>query len=222
VIRLDRVSKKYATAAGAVAALDDVSLEVGEGEFIALRGPSGCGKSTLLMIVGGMTAPTSGDASVFGRSWSTASPAERASLRQEAIGFVFQTFHLLPYLSALDNVLTAAKHVDDSTERRAKELLDRFGMSSRISHRPPQLSVGERQRTALARAMLNEPKLILADEPTGNLDPENGAIVLGVLADFQRSGGTVLLATHEESLASRADRTILLRAGRLVNSPSPV
>ena len=216
MIRLEEVSKVYQTATGEVRALDNVGLRVDDGEFVAVRGPSGCGKSTLLALVGGMDSPTSGRVIVADQDLTTLSAAKRARFRAERVGFVFQMFHLLPYLNVLDNVLVAAPGgQSDQARIRALDLLDRFQLEPRLSHRPSELSIGERQRVAVARAMLNQPQLILADEPTGNLDPENAEVVLRLLADFQRSGGAVLLVTHEDSAAAFAGRTILLRDGKL-------
>jgi len=221
VIRLEGVSKVYPTSAGPVRALDHIDLEVDAGEFVAVRGPSGCGKSTLLAIVGGLHRPTSGKVIVDGEEISAKSSAARAAFRAEKVGFVFQMFHLLPYLSVTDNVMLSARSGDDSAaRRRAGELLERFQLGHRLSHHPSQLSTGERQRVAMARAMMNDPSLILADEPTGNLDPENAAVVLDLLADFQREGGTVLLVTHEDVAAGCAGRTISLRDGIIVAEPT--
>lgn len=216
MIRLEDVSKVYNTAHGEVRALDNLTLEVAIGEFVAVRGPSGCGKSTLLTLIGGLAVPTAGTVTVAGETISGLSASRRAEFRAKNIGFVFQLFHLLPYLNVLDNVLVAAS---DGTAPEAKdyaaELLDRFGLGDRINHRPGQLSAGERQRVAMARALLNRPSLLLADEPTGNLDPENAAKLLDLLATLVQDGLTILLVTHEEHAAKYAQRTILLRSGRL-------
>jgi len=221
MIELEGVSKVYRTAEGEVRALDDVTFQVAEGEFVAVRGPSGCGKSTLLMLVGGLALPTSGRVSVVGRDVGAMSSAERAAFRAQHVGFVFQMFHLLPYLNVLDNVLVAAP-TDATPEVRdnGRELLNRFGLGDRLTHRPGELSAGERQRVAMARALLNRPKLLLADEPTGNLDPENAAAVLDLLASLDEHGVTILLVTHAEHAARYAQRTILLQDGRLQASPA--
>lgn len=217
MIELQNVSKVFPTRRGAVRALDEVSLRIEAGEFVAVRGPSGCGKSTLLSLVGGLALPTSGTVTVDGRTVSGMSAGERAKFRTDHIGFVFQMFHLLPYLTVLENVLSANATLPAGVAREsAIKLLADFGLSPRTHHRPGQLSAGERQRVALARALLNRPKLLLADEPTGNLDPQNAAAVLGWLAEFHRQGGTILLVTHEEQAAARTQRTILLDQGRLV------
>lgn len=216
MIHLENVSKVYRTVDGPVHALSEVSMDVAEGEFVAVRGPSGCGKSTLLMIVGGLALPTSGTAVVAGEDLPGSSTAARARFRAGRIGFVFQMFHLLPYLTVSDNVAAAALPGGRATAAgRAAELLGEFQLSHRLRHRPAELSAGERQRVAIARAMINRPQLILADEPTGNLDPDSTAMVLGLLADFHRQGGTVLLVTHQQQAAEYAGRTVLLRDGRI-------
>lgn len=219
MIQLRDVSQVYRTAHGEVRALDHVSLEVAQGEFVAIRGPSGSGKTTMLLVVGGLTLPTGGEVVVGSRSLNALSRAERARFRAAEVGFVFQTFHLLPYLSVVDNVLAAA--VDGRRREaidRAGLLLERFGLAERRKHRPGQLSAGERQRVALARALLNAPRILLADEPTGNLDAENGRVVLDLLAQYNREGGTVLLVTHEEAAASRAARCIRMDRGRITSA----
>jgi ABC-type lipoprotein export system ATPase subunit len=219
MIRLNNVSKVYTTKRGPIRAVDELSLEVEAGQYVAVRGPSGCGKSTLLSLVGGLALPTSGEVFVDQREVSALSPSGRARFRGETIGFVFQMFHLLPYLNVLNNVLVAARvNGDHSVRERAEQLLQRIGLGDRKDHRPGRLSAGERQRAALARAMINQPKVILADEPTGNLDPDNAAIVLDLLAEYHRSGGTLLLVTHDESAAAQAQRVIYLDHGRLVKS----
>jgi putative ABC transport system ATP-binding protein len=216
MIRLEDVSKVYHTSHGEVRALDDLTFEVAGGEFVAVRGPSGCGKSTLLTLIGGLALPTTGTVTVAGDTLSEMSTSQRAAFRARNIGFVFQLFHLLPYLSVLDNVLVAASDGAAAGPRDyAAELLDRFGLGDRITHRPGQLSAGERQRVAMARALLNRPSLLLADEPTGNLDPENAAKLLDLLATLVEDGLTILLVTHEEHAAQYAQRTITLRSGRL-------
>lgn len=216
MIHLEHVSKVYPIGRGEVRALDDVSLQVDRGQFVAVRGHSGSGKSTLLSLVGGLDTATSGTVRVDGKDLAQMTASERARFRAESIGFVFQLFHLLPYLTVVDNVLVAALPDRRATApQRAKEMLDRFGLGDRLAHRPAQLSIGERQRVAIARALLNEPELLLADEPTGNLDAESAAAVLDLLSAFHREGGTVLLVTHEETAASIAERTVSLRSGRI-------
>ncbi len=216
MIELDRVSKVYPTRRGEVRALRDLSLRVEQGEYVAVCGPSGCGKSTLLALVGGLAVATSGRVAVGSKDLSTLSSSERAQFRATQIGFVFQVFHLLPFLNVLDNVLLAAQRPADSeTKSRAETLITQFGLAQRTHHRPGQLSVGERQRVAMARALLNQPRILLADEPTGNLDPDNTAMVLDQVDLFHRQGGTVMLVTHEPPAAARARRVIALRDGQL-------
>ncbi|MHB1036799.1 MAG: ABC transporter ATP-binding protein [Pirellulales bacterium] len=218
MIQLSEVSKVYRQRDGEVRALDAVSLKIESGEFVAVRGPSGCGKSTLLSLIGGLASPSSGRVIVSGQDWAALSPATRARFRARQIGFVFQMFHLLPYLTVLDNVLVAAVAGDGAARPYAAELLDRFQLSGRLGHRPAELSIGERQRVAMARALVNRPQLILADEPTGNLDSANAVAVFELLGDFHRSGGTVLLVTHAESASTYAGRTILLENGTVVSA----
>jgi len=214
MIQFEDVTKIYQTTDGPVHALSELTLTIEEGEFVAVRGPSGCGKSTLLTLAGGLGMPTSGHVSVAGEDLAALSSAARARFRGEQIGFVFQMFHLLPYLSVLENVAAAALPGREAAARgRAEELLEEFRLGHRLRHRPGQLSTGECQRVAMARAMVNGPKLILADEPTGNLDAENSTGVLDLLSAFHGDGGTVLLVTHQEQAAKYAQRTVLLRSG---------
>ena len=216
MINFENVSKIYQSAKGEVRALDEVSLMIDVGEFVAVCGPSGCGKSTLLSLTGGLAVPTSGQVTAFGYSISSQNSAQRAEFRAENVGYVFQMFHLLPYLTVLDNVLVAAHDQDSDLSRgEAESLLDKFGLADRLTHRPAELSAGERQRVAMARALLNRPKLLLADEPTGNLDPKNAAGVLDLLNQFHNDGGTVVLVTHDEKAAERATRVIQLEKGKL-------
>jgi putative ABC transport system ATP-binding protein len=218
VIRLAQVSKIYRSRRGEVRALDGVDLSVERGEFIAVRGPSGSGKSTLLLTLGGMVRPTAGQVSVSNTELYGMSGGARARFRAEHVGFIFQMFHLIPYLSVLENVLLPTRLAAVKQDRsRAAELLERFGMSGRLHHRPGELSTGERQRTAIARALVNQPKLVLADEPTGNLDPDTGAEILAYLTEFHRGGGTVLIVTHESWVEQYAGRTLILRQGKLGN-----
>jgi putative ABC transport system ATP-binding protein len=216
MIRCDKVTKIFRKNGSEVTSLDRFTAEVVEGEFVAVRGPSGCGKTTLLLTLGGMQRPSAGSVQLGGRDLYALSPSERAGLRSSEIGFVFQMFHLVPYLDLLGNVLLACPGKPSAeVRRRAGGLLDELGLAKRASHRPGELSAGERQRLAVARALLNRPKLILADEPTGNLDPENAAEVIRHLAEFHRGGGTVVLVTHGGSANAHADRTLRLEQGQL-------
>ncbi len=216
MIHLENVTKTYQRGDGPVHALWEVSLNVVGGEFLVVRGPSGSGKSTLLTIVGGLGRPTSGRVVVAGKELGAMTSSARARFRAEQIGFVFQTFHLVPYLTVVENVAVAALPERKTTARQqASELLERFGLGHRLNHRPAELSTGECQRVAIARAMINGPGLILADEPTGNLDPDNARAVLNLLEEFHREGGTVLLVTHQEFASTHAQRTITLSAGTI-------
>lgn len=216
MVHFENVSKIYQTRRGRVKALDAVNFQVREGEFLVVRGPSGSGKTTLLLCIGGMLRPTKGRVVVKGSDISAMSERERAKFRAENIGFVFQMFHLLPYLNVLENVLLPVGAGANRADRvEARELLKRLGLSEREHHRPSELSAGERQRTAMARALLNRPKIILADEPTGNLDPENAAEVIGYLAEFHRDGGTVIIVTHGTIVEQYAHRIIHLQEGRI-------
>ncbi len=217
---LSQVSKTYRTSGATVAALRSVSLELASGEFVAVCGPSGCGKSTLLLVLGGLLKPESGQVQIEQTSLYELTANRRAQFRAATLGFVFQQFYLVPYLSVVDNVLAARLGLPaESTQgvrARADELIAQLGLSERRHHRPAQLSTGERQRVALARALLNQPKLLLADEPTGNLDRENANVVLAQFEAFRDRGGSVLLVTHDSHAAGRADRQVLLRGGEVV------
>ncbi len=210
MIELAGVSKVYRKAGAEVCALPRMDLSVGAGEFVAVTGPSGSGKTTLLLIAGGMVRPTEGDVRVDGRGIYALSTRERAAWRANTVGFVFQMFHLLPYLNVLENVLVPALAGRRVARQEALGLLDRFGLAGRLKHRTSELSIGERQRVGMARALLNRPALILADEPTGNLDPDSGAVVMDHLSQFNSQGGTVLLVTHETAALECADRTVSL------------
>jgi len=216
MIEVNNLSKVYAARGAKVAALEGVSLNVKAGEFVAVQGPSGCGKTTLLLATGALLMPTSGTVAVDGQNPYGLSPEKRARFRGSTIGFVFQQFHLVPYLNVEQNILAASLAAPaDHARERAQSLMDHFQLTGRARHVPAELSVGERQRAALARALLNQPKVLLADEPTGNLDGDNAGIVLGYLVEFARGGGAVLLVTHDDRAAELADRTIRMRQGRI-------
>jgi putative ABC transport system ATP-binding protein len=203
-----------------ITALKDVSLRVQEGEFVSIVGPSGSGKSTLLFIMGALLRPTKGEVYFMGEDIYSHPASYRATLRLERIGFVFQTFNLIPYLNALDNVALPAVLTTGSRRRateKAEELLRRFGLGHRLNHKVSELSVGERQRVAVCRSVINEPALLLADEPTGNLDPEMTHEVMNLFVELNRKGITVILVTHEEAVASYAQRVLHLRDGILQN-----
>jgi ABC-type lipoprotein export system ATPase subunit len=217
MLHLEQVEKTYHAADGAVRALAGVNLEIPAGQFAIVRGPSGSGKTTLLSLIGGLASPTSGRVRVAGEDLTTMSPGVRAAFRARRIGFVFQTFHLLPYLDVWHNVALASLPDEQAKAKdRARELLARFGLEHRLKHRPAELSTGECQRVAIARALLNRPSLLLADEPTGNLDPDNATAILDLIVQYHRDGGTVVLVTHQEWVARYAQHVILLREGRIV------
>lgn len=223
MIRLENVEKVYRRPDGStVQALAGIDLVVEAGQFVVVRGPSGCGKTTLLNIIGTLARPTAGRVVVAGADVGHMTPAQRAAFRAKHIGFVFQTFHLLPYLDVLGNVMLAALPGQEAAARqRAEQLLADFHLSGRIHHHPPDLSTGECQRVAMARALLNQPQVLLADEPTGNLDVQNAMEVLELLADFRRQGGTIVLVTHQEQADKYAHRILLLRDGRWESPDSP-
>lgn len=203
-----------------VTALKDANLKVEKGEFISIVGPSGSGKSTFLFIIGALMKPSSGEVLLMGEDIYASSPSHLAKLRLNRIGFVFQTFNLIPYLSCLDNVAFPAMLANGSkgdAKQRAEELLTRFGLQNRLTHRFSELSVGERQRVALCRSVINEPEIILADEPTGNLDPVMTREVMGLFTELNEKGQTIIVVTHEEQVASYAQRTLHLKDGSLVN-----
>ena len=217
MVSLENVSKIYRTRRGEVKALDEFSLQIKEGEFVVVRGHSGSGKTTLLLAVGGMLRPTKGQIIVDGDDIYAMSERKRAVFRSENVGFVFQMFHLVSYLNVIENVLLSS-HGSRKKRVEAEELLERLRMEGREYHRPSELSAGERQRTAIARAMLTRPRIILADEPTGNLDPENAGEVIGYLSEFHRDGGTVIVVTHGLMADDYANRIIHLREGRIEES----
>ncbi|MGD0899873.1 MAG: ABC transporter ATP-binding protein [Thermoguttaceae bacterium] len=217
LLEVHDLTKQFAGAAGTVRALDGVSLSLDAGQFLAVQGASGCGKTTLLLVVGGLLRPKSGEVVVGGQAPYRLGPEARARFRAANVGFVFQQFHLIPYLDVLDNILAAALAVDCravESRARALELATHFGLGDRMHHVPAELSTGERQRTALARALLNRPKLLLADEVTGNLDAENGRLVLSYLDEFTQGGGAVLLVTHDAAAAQYAQRVIHMEKGK--------
>jgi len=198
-----------------VMALESVTLSVKKGEFVVVRGPSGSGKSTLLLTIGGMLKPSSGTVTIADQAIYAMRESARALFRAKQIGFIFQMFHLLPYLNVTENVMlpagTGARRVQQSD---ALALLEWLGLKNRATHRPAELSAGERQRTAIARALLNHPGLVLADEPTGNLDPDNAREVIRHLAEYRQQGGTVVIVTHGVEADACADRILYLNSGR--------
>ncbi|MCM2279886.1 MAG: ABC transporter ATP-binding protein [Oligoflexia bacterium] len=219
LITLQAVEKVFAARDGrTVTALDRLDLEIGAGDFVAIVGASGSGKSTLLFTIGGLLEPSAGKVIVAGTPVYGLSPGERALLRQKRIGFMFQTFNLLPYLSCLENVMVApllAGSTRAEAKTQATAILERLGLAHRLAHRPGELSVGERQRVALARSVVNKPDVLLADEPTGNLDPAMTEEIVGLLQELNMAGQTILMVTHDHRLAVRSKRVITLAKGRL-------
>ena len=210
---LQNVSKKYNN----VLALNDISIKIEPNEWIAVMGPSGSGKSTLLNIIGGLDSPTQGKAIVAGEDISKLSSKQLATFRREKIGFVFQQFYLVPYLTALENVMLAQYFHSMTDEQEAVAALQRVGLSDRLQHLPSELSGGEQQRVCMARALINQPQFILADEPTGNLDAENERIVLELLAELHRDGHTIIIVTHAPHIGEQTQKIIRLAHGRLVD-----
>ena len=219
MIRLENASKTYQTRHGQVRALDRVSLHINEGEFVVVRGPSGSGKTTLLLSIGGMLQPTEGRVLIKNSDLYAVSKKQRARFRAENIGFVFQLFHLVPYLNIIENVLLpVGVGRSQYGQVDAKKLLGRLKLMERMFHKPAELSAGEKQRTAIARAMLKNPKIILADEPTGNLDPENSEEIIRHLVEFHSRGGTVIVVTHGKAVDRYAGRVVHLKKGQ-INEP---
>jgi len=217
MIRLERVSKIVQSGPEKLTILHPLDLQVPRKQFLSIMGPSGSGKSTLLGLIAGLDAPTSGRVAVDGEDLTALDEDELARLRGAKIGFVFQFFHLLPSLTALENVLVPMEIAGIAgAEARSRELLREVGLSERTHHYPSQLSGGEQQRVALARALANDPPILLADEPTGNLDADNGRHIVEILLGIhERRGTTIVLATHDQELASRADRILVLKGGRI-------
>lgn len=223
MIVCEQLSRRFRGPDREVTALDQVSLSIARGEFIVIQGASGSGKTTLLLALGGMQRPTQGRVVLDGRDIYALAPDARNRLRAQSIGFVFQLFHLVPYLTVRENVLAGLPDgaQGEAGQRRADDLLASLGLTARTRHLTGTLSAGERQRTALARALVKQPSVILADEPTGNLDPANAAEVFKHLDAFRRSGGTVVVVTHGDDAAPFAQRTLRLDAGRLVDPGNP-
>jgi putative ABC transport system ATP-binding protein len=217
MLRLQEVAKTYSVKQREVQAIAGISLTIEAGEAVAVQGPSGCGKSTLLLVCGGLLRPTRGTVLVSGQEPYRLSANARSRFRAQHIGFVFQQFHLVPYLNVQQNILAAnVPNRQPQAEERAESLIRRFGLEDRRHHVPAELSIGQRQRVALARALFHQPKLVLADEPTGNLDPDNAAVVLDALRQYADAGAAVLMVTHDPQAAQRAHRVLQMEQGRLV------
>jgi putative ABC transport system ATP-binding protein len=220
MLKLHELSKVYVTTDVETRALDGISLEVRSGEFVAITGPSGCGKSTLMSVLGLLDRSTDGSYECFGQRVSHLSESRLTELRRQAIGFVFQSFNLIDDLSVAENVEVALLYrgvASAERKRRVGEALEQVGIGHRAKHRPQQLSGGQQQRVAVARALVSRPKLILADEPTGNLDTANGEAVMNLLRAAVAAGVTVVMVTHSAAHAALADRTIALLDGRVVS-----
>jgi putative ABC transport system ATP-binding protein len=218
IVDAQHVGRTFAMPAGPVHAVRDVTLQIRAGDHVAVRGPSGCGKSTLLHMLGCVDAPSSGTLLFDGRDVSALSDAKRSALRLRRIGFIFQRFFLLPMLTAAENVelpLSEAGAAKRDRQQRTKELLDYVGLSARADHRPSQLSGGEMQRVAIARALANRPQLLLADEPTGELDEATGAQIASLLDRVNADGTALVIVTHDHTLAERAARVLMMRDGRI-------
>ncbi|ECO3290511.1 ABC transporter ATP-binding protein [Campylobacter jejuni] len=211
LIKINNLNKEF----GKVKALNNINLSVYEGEWLAIMGPSGSGKSTLLNILSLMDTPSSGEYILDNENLEQMDEEQKITLRREKIGLVFQQFHLIPYLNALENVMLSQYYHSSVDEEDAKMVLEKVGLSHRLTHLPSQLSGGEQQRVCIARALINNPELLLADEPTGNLDEANEQIVLQTLQKLKNEGKTIVLITHNPDLAKFADRTLVLQHGVL-------
>ena len=223
VLDVEQLTKTYRSGSRALTVLDHVSFRVRAGETLAIVGPSGSGKTTLLGLCAGLDVPTEGRVRLGGTDLGTLSEDERAEVRNRSVGFVFQTFQLIPTLTALENVMVPAELRGDRSARpHAVSLLEQVGLGDRLDHYPAQLSGGEQQRVALARAFINRPAILFADEPTGNLDAETGQTIETLLFDLNRTAGTTLVVvTHDLDLAARTERVLRLRGGRLVSDEAP-
>ncbi len=217
IVEAKQISKTYLIGDREISVLADISLSVKPGEFLVVEGSSGSGKTTLLSILSGLDKPTEGRILIDGNDITDVAEDNLAPLRNQLFGFVFQSFHLVPSLSALENVMFPAELCRDrQAAQKARDLLRRVGLSHRVDNFPHQLSGGEMQRVAICRALINHPRIIFADEPTGNLDSENGAAILELLTEFHREqGSTMILVTHNQEIAASADRIVLLEDGRI-------
>ncbi len=218
MITTTRLCRRFHVGDTVVHALDNVDLTIGEGDFVAVMGPSGSGKSTLMNILGCLDTPDGGQYRFLEREVAALDDSELSRMRNEKIGFVFQSFHLLPRMTALENVLLPLRFSDAdaaTTRQRGVGLLERLGLSDRMGHRPNQLSGGQRQRVAIARSLINAPPLLLADEPTGNLDSRTSEEIMALFEELNRDGQTILMVTHEEEIAAHAKRLIRMRDGKI-------
>jgi putative ABC transport system ATP-binding protein len=218
MIKTSNLCRHFQVGDSRVHALDHVNLQVDEGDFVAVMGPSGSGKSTLMNILGCLDTPDEGHYRLLGQEVSILNDTERSRTRNRHIGFVFQSYHLLPRMTALENVLLPLRYSDvDMSQKRKRglELLERLGLADRVEHRPNQLSGGQRQRVAVARSLINRPPLLLADEPTGNLDSRTSEEMMVLFDDLNHDGQTILMVTHEEEIAAHARRLIRMRDGKI-------
>jgi putative ABC transport system ATP-binding protein len=225
VIRIENLTRFYTIGEETVRALNGINLSIQKNEYVALMGPSGSGKSTLMNIIGCLDTPTSGEYFLNGPNVAQLSDSELAAIRNKEIGFVFQTFNLLPRLTALQNValpLVYAGIPESDRLKKAKEVLEQVGLGDRIKHRPNELSGGQRQRVAVARALVNHPSIILADEPTGNLDTKTSEEIMQLLDIIHQAGNTIVLVTHEEDIALRAKRVVRMRDGTIESDQAQV
>ncbi|WP_411168381.1 ABC transporter ATP-binding protein [Clostridium sp. MB05] len=218
MINIKNISKTYNIGSEKLTVLDDVSLKIEKGEFVAIVGPSGSGKSTLMNMIGGLDRPSRGEVIIEGEDISKFKDKKMSKFRNEKIGFVFQSFNLEPTLTAVENVmmpLMIAGVSDKEMNDKAKSVLEALGMGDRMKHKPTELSGGQRQRVSIARALVNDPKIILADEPTGNLDSKSGSAAMEMLTNFKKKGYTIVMVTHNMEEARYADRVIKIKDGKV-------
>jgi putative ABC transport system ATP-binding protein len=219
MIEIRNVTKSYLMGGDQVKALDNVNLSIGDGNFLAVTGPSGSGKSTLLHTIGGLLTPTSGEVDVNGSDVYRLTPRKRARFRRDNVGFIFQTFELLPYLTALENVMLPLSLSGFNSQDQAKlalEALQKVGLKNRVKHKPSELSGGEQQRVAIARGLVNEPDILLADEPTGNLDQKTGEGIMNLLVELNGDGQTIIFVTHSQPMAMLAHSVVGMIDGQIV------
>lgn len=217
-IELKHVKKKYTLGEVEIEVLKGVNLRVDEGEFVSIMGPSGSGKSTMLHLLGALDKPSEGSVHIDGTDITSMNDNQLASIRGKKIGFIFQSFNLVPRLSSLENVMLPMWFADTGGRKeKAEKLLEKVGLSHRKNNLPSQLSGGERQRVAIARSLANDPKIIVADEPTGNLDSKRGSEILDILTEIHEEGGTLIIVTHDTRIAKKAERRIMMMDGRIVH-----
>lgn len=221
MLELTNIKRQFANGDDTVVALDDVSLAIQQNEFVAIMGSSGSGKSTLMNVLGCLDSPDEGEYLLDKQNIAELDDDALSAIRNQKIGFIFQTFHLLPRLTALDNILLPlrfSKEDKDTVSARAHQLIERVGLSHRKHHKPFEMSGGQRQRVAIARALINQPAVILADEPTGNLDSKTSLEIMQLLSELHQSGQTIVMVTHEDDIAAQAQRTILMKDGNIVHA----